>query len=220
MRNINELLATLKAKDATSEITKLSPFNVEGVNPDTWTNEILANQKDYPIAYSIIMEGLKSSNSEGWQTLVGTEFIVTNYQVKTLSNGSTITLAVLSDGRRISVNKSFVSTIEADGSAKTLYVSDVDKAEIKEKDGGTEITKVYASCSLTIDPTKALPSAEVLEKIKSIANIEHKHLQKWEKALKVDAVQPMTKLGCKNVTEWKALTGKIISATEFAALPA
>ena len=219
MRNLNELLATLKAKDATNEITKLSGFNVEGVNPDSWKNEILGDKTHYPVAYSIIIEGLKSSNSEGWQTLVGIEFIVKAYQVKTLSNGSIITLAVLSDGRRISVNKSFVSTIEADGTACTLYISAVDKAEIKETKDNAETIKVYASCTLTLDPNNALPSAEVLELIKAIPNIEPKHLEKWEKALKVETVQPMTKMGAKNVTEWKALTGKIISATEFAALP-
>lgn len=189
MRNLNELLAMLTAKQATDEVAKLTPFNVEGVNPDSWTNEILSRKNDFPVAYKIVMEGLKSSNSEGWQTLVGTEFAVVNYQVKTLSNGSVITLAVLSDSRRISVNKSFVSVIEADGKAKTLFISDVEKAEIKTKEGDIESKKIYASCTLTLDQTKALPNTKVLELIKAIPQVDEKHLQKWEKSLKLTPVE-------------------------------
>ena len=186
MRNFNELLVTLKTKkDSSSEVKALETlFSMEGVSPDLWTNHILSNKTNFPIAYTIIMEGLKSSNSEGWQSLVGTEFEVSVYQIKTLSNGSVLTLAILSDGRRISVNKSFVSLIEAESGVVTLFISSVDKAEIK----GDDSTKVYASCSLTLDQAKALTNEEVLQRIKAIESIEESHLQKWVKALSVEQV--------------------------------
>jgi hypothetical protein len=186
MRNFNELLVTLKTKKgSSSEVNALETlFSMEGVSPDLWTNHILSNKTNFPIAYTIIMEGLKSSNSEGWQSLVGTEFEVSVYQIKTLSNGSVLTLAILSDGRRISVNKSFVSLIEAESGVVTLFISSVDKAEIK----GEDSTKVYASCSLTLDEAKALTNEEVLQRIKAIESIEESHLQKWVKALSVEQV--------------------------------
>ena len=185
MSNFNELISTLKTKKALNEVKSLNElFDFEGVSPDLWTNYILSSKAEMPIAYSIIMEGLKSSNSEGWQSLVGTEFEVSVYQIKTLSNGSVLTLAILSDGRRISVNKSFVSLIEAESGVVTLFISSVDKAEIK----GEDSTKVYASCSLTLDQAKALTNEEVLQRIKAIESIEESHLQKWVKALSVEQV--------------------------------
>ena len=185
MKSLNELIAELDLRNATGEKTKVEMFNKEGINPDFWTNEILGDKENYPLSYAIVMEGLKSSNSESWYSLVNTPFSVEKYQVKTLSNGSLITIAVLGDGRRISVNKSFVSLIEANGDAVKLYVASIDKAEIKQSDG---TAKTYASCTLSLE--NGLSNQQILNAINAIQSIDKSHLEKWDKALKME-VQPV-----------------------------